>query len=63
MVAFSDLKRREYEKAQPLFWSRAEKSNETQTAWFTELLLNANHILLGSVDEHHIKGFIIGEHL
>jgi len=61
MVALSDLKRREYEKAQPRFWRRVEKANETQTAWFTELLSKENYILLVGVDEHHIKGFIIGE--
>jgi GNAT superfamily N-acetyltransferase len=61
MVALSDLKRKEYEKAQPLFWRRAEEANEVQTTWFTELLSNANYILLVAVDEHHIQGFIIGE--
>jgi GNAT superfamily N-acetyltransferase len=61
MVALSDLKRREYEKAQPQFWRRAEKANETQAEWFTELLTSANHILLVAEDAHHIKGFIIGE--
>ncbi len=61
MVALSDQKRREYEKAQPHFWRKAEQANETQTAWFEELLSNANHILLVAVDEHYIKGFIIGE--
>ncbi|MBY0501614.1 MAG: GNAT family N-acetyltransferase [Alphaproteobacteria bacterium] len=61
MVSLSDQKRRIYEKAQPQFWHRAEKANETQSQWFKELLSQEDHILLIAEANRQILGFIIGE--
>jgi hypothetical protein len=59
IVALSDQKRRDYEKAQPQFWKRAAYANECQAEWFVHLLNTDDHMLLLAEDAG-VVGFIIG---
>ena len=60
MVALSYQKRRDYEKAQPLFWKYAQGAEKSQEDWFVELLDKDDHIMLVAKSEEVISGFIIG---
>ena len=60
MVALSDIKRRDYEQAQPQFWRRAKDADHHQTEWFKQLLHSDDYILLIAESDEQIQGFIIG---
>ena len=60
IVQLSYQKRRNYEKAQPLFWQYAEGAEEIQAKWFGELLTRDDHIILVAKSNKEITGFIIG---
>ena len=58
----SRLKRKNYEKAQPIFWKWAGETGEKmQRNWFKKLLSCENYIGLTAKNSHKVKGFIIGK--
>jgi len=62
LVSLSYIKRRDYEKAQPLFWRYAgSHAEESQAKWFRELLAHKDYIMLTAEMEGKIVGFIIGK--
>ncbi|MES2215575.1 MAG: GNAT family N-acetyltransferase [Pseudomonadota bacterium] len=62
IVALSHQKRLNYEKAQALFWRYAgDIAEESQAAWFRELLTHKDYIMLTAWQEDKIVGFIIGK--
>ncbi|MES2212490.1 MAG: GNAT family N-acetyltransferase [Pseudomonadota bacterium] len=60
MVALSEKKRRDYEKAQPIFWKHATDANSVQMAWFKTLLADKNHLVQVTECNGAMTGFIIG---
>ena len=60
MVSFSDIKRLDYEKAQPQFWRHAPEAEETQLRWFEKLLAKDDHLILVARQNDQVTGFIIG---
>lgn len=60
MMKLSLEKRLQYEKAQPLFWKKADDSEAVQTNYFLDLLKNTNFMLLTAKHDKIMFGFIIG---
>ena len=60
MVALSEVKRRDYEKAQPKFWKYAQGANHVQTEWFFSLLNNKSYLIQVAEKDGAVVGFIIG---
>jgi hypothetical protein len=61
MVNLSASKRKDYEKAQPIFWKMADNADTSQANWFHKLLSSPECILLVAEDNLDINGFIIGK--
>lgn len=61
MVELSSQKRTAYEKAQPMFWRRAENADENQSHWFKKLLNHKDYILRVAELNGNLIGFIIGQ--
>jgi predicted acetyltransferase len=60
MVALSEIKRRDYEQAQPQFWQRAKDANHHQAAWFKQLLRSDDSLLFVAERDQQMLGFVIG---
>lgn len=61
MVLLSAIKRENYEKANPIFWCKAENANPIQQEWFLHLLNDKQHICLVCEIRSEIVGFVIGK--
>ena len=60
LVQISHVKRKKYEKKQPLFFKEAHNSNKKQEEFFSSLLNNKNIIILVFENIESILGFVIG---
>src|SRR5579864_7242442 len=59
MVELSERKRSEYERYQPVFWRKADRSGEKQVPFFLAQLTKPNAIVLGHEESGEIDGFVI----
>ncbi len=60
MVTLSQLKRLDYEKAQPQFWRHTPDAEHQQTLWFQQLLNQPDYLLLIAELHQQTIGFAIG---
>lgn len=60
MVHLSEAKRMAYEEYQPVFWRKADGSEQAQRAFFEDQLGSSNVIALVYRENKDIEGFIIG---
>ena len=60
MVALSEVKRRQYEKIQPVFWRRAEDADKKQRAYFHHLLGLDGNLMLVHETDGEVDGCMVG---